>query len=67
MTTSEWKQFQNTASKEKFFDAYFKFMYDKSNIRNCENCPMNDGFDDWQDRLPCGQFHCWVTIHCHRN
>lgn len=39
-------------------------MFNKDNIRNCENCPENREMSDWQNRLPCGQQNCWVDIHC---
>jgi len=39
------------------------FLYNRENIRNCENCPYNNDMDDWQDRLPCGQYRCWVEVH----
>ena len=44
--------------------AYCDFMYDRKNIRNCAQCPENHEYDSFQDRLPCGQWHCWVTRHC---
>ena len=50
-------------TNQKILD-YKNFMFNSDNIRNCENCPENRDFDDWQDRLPCGQWHCWVAIHC---
>lgn len=31
---------------------------------NCASCSENRDMDDWQDRYPCGQWHCWVTMHC---
>lgn len=43
---------------------YKKFMYNPDNSHRCKNCPENEGFDSWQDRLPCGQWHCWVDRHC---
>ena len=47
-------------------ERYKQFMYGKSNCMNCEDCPENRGFDPWpENRLPCGQFHCWVDCHCH--
>lgn len=46
--------------------AYLDFMYDEKNEYQCYNCPANDGFDNWQGRLPCGQYRCWVTAHCAR-
>ncbi len=42
-------------------------MYDPENIRNCDECPMNEGIRSGDTDLPCGQFHCWVEIHCKRN
>lgn len=45
-------------------EEYIKFMYNEENSHNCENCPENNDFDDWQGRLPCGQWHCWVDCHC---
>lgn len=44
--------------------AYRNFMYNRQNEHNCEACPENKGMDDGQNRLPCGQQHCWVTAHC---
>lgn len=52
------------AMTEKQIREYVDFMYNKDNIRNCECCPENRNFDDWQDRYPCGQWRCWVYIHC---
>lgn len=44
---------------------YVKFMNNPSNSHNCAQCPENAGFDAWPgNRLPCGQFHCWVDLHC---
>lgn len=45
-------------------DKYIAFMYNPQNSHNCENCPANEGFDNWQGRKPCGQFNCWVDCHC---
>ena len=45
-------------------EEYSKFMYDEANEFNCDECPENKGFDDWQDRYPCGQWNCWVPCHC---
>ena len=47
-------------------DEYKKFMYNKENRFKCSKCPVNRHFDDWQDRYPCGQWNCWVDIHCRR-
>lgn len=45
---------------------YFDFMFDKANIRNCKECPENDGFKPGSNSntLPCGQYHCWVSVYC---
>jgi len=42
---------------------YVKFMTNPGNVGRCENCPKNRHFDDWQDRKPCGQYNCWVSVH----
>ncbi len=42
---------------------YIKWMYDPSNECNCEECPENRQYDDWEGKLPCGQQNCWVTAH----
>lgn len=44
--------------------AYMDFMYNRENEWDCEACPHNRGFDDFQSRKPCGQWNCWVTAHC---
>lgn len=44
--------------------SYLEFMTNPDNKRNCSKCPANEGFSDWQDRYPCGQWSCWVTLHC---
>ena len=49
--------------KQKIED-YKKFMYNPNNIKCCDICPENNGFDNRQDRLPCGQYRCWVKVHC---
>ena len=34
------------------------------NAFHCEGCPENQDFSSWPGtRLPCGQFHCWVSIN----
>lgn len=45
-------------------EKYVAFMCNEENEFNCENCPENQGCDDWQGRYPCGQWNCWVTCHC---
>lgn len=49
--------------KEMSFEEVREFLFNPNNVHNCEHCPYNDGFDNWQDRLPCGQWHCWVSLH----
>ena len=39
---------------------------DRSNEFNCDHCYYNRDYDDFQHRLPCGQWNCWVTIYCDR-
>lgn len=43
---------------------YRRWLYNPENIRNCSECPDNIGCSNFQDRLPCGQWNCWVEIHC---
>lgn len=43
---------------------YRDWMYNPKNSHKCDECPENRGFDSWQDRLPCGQWNCWVDCHC---
>ena len=44
---------------------YVRWMCNPDNLYNCEDCPENHGFSRWPEtRKPCGQFHCWVAIHC---
>ena len=49
-----------------YADAYREFMYDPDNHYNCKKCPENRnapvGFNF--NILPCGQYHCWVDLHC---
>lgn len=47
-------------------EEYKKFMYNPDDEFKCEECPENQGMDNWQDRHPCGQWNCWVTCHCNR-
>lgn len=51
---------------EKEREAYLGFMYNKANTRNCKECPESRGFTPGADGniLPCGQYHCWVSVHC---
>lgn len=45
---------------------YIGFMFNKANIRNCGECPENREMKsaDNENRYPCGQYNCWVDIHC---
>ena len=44
---------------------YVRWVYNPDNLYNCEDCLENHGFSRWPEtRKPCGQFHCWVAIHC---
>lgn len=43
---------------------YIEFMCNPENEYACDECPENIGSSSWQNRLPCGQQHCWVTMHC---
>ena len=43
------------------------FLYNPENIEQCDGCPMNQNAGEWPfNRLPCGQFRCWVDLHCAR-
>lgn len=46
---------------EQEIEYYISFMYNRSNEKNCEDCPENR---HKKDGLPCGQQNCWVTVHC---
>lgn len=39
-------------------------LYDVNNIKNCEDCFYNIGANFPETVLPCGQFNCWVELHC---
>lgn len=42
-----------------------EFLYDPDNVHNCLFCFLNGGFTPGpDDKLPCGQYHCWVAVHC---
>lgn len=43
---------------------YHDFMFNPDNIKSCDKCPNNLGYDDFQHRLPCGQYRCWIDIFC---
>lgn len=71
MTTKEWKELRNSEKsstmdefqKTEYFKRYCEFMYDRNNIRNCAECPENIG-DEGYNRYLCGQYRCWVAMHC---
>jgi len=47
------------------FEKEKEFLCNPKNIGNCADCPMNEGQSEWPgNRPPCGQFHCWVEVHC---
>lgn len=33
---------------------YVEFMYNPENEYNCDECPENKDFDDWEGKYPCG-------------
>ena len=43
-------------------EAIKDFDCNPENSHCCADCPHNRNFSDWQDRLPCGQYHCWVLV-----
>ena len=56
------KKIAEIENYEEFVKDYLRFMGDEKNIRNCECCPDNKQYDDYQDRLPCEQWHCHVAL-----
>ena len=54
-----------TKKEKEMVEQYKRFMYNPDNINHCDGCPENEGFSNWQDRKPCGQYTCWVTTHCY--
>lgn len=58
----EWENLYRK-DREEWLEKYKEFMYDNSNCGFCENCPENKGMEG-NGQLPCGQFRCWVDIHC---
>lgn len=45
-------------------EAVKDFDCNPENSHCCSDCPHNRNFSDWQDRLPCGQYHCWFDATC---
>ena len=58
--------------KDGFVEYLYKELFSKTerdipmwgNEYNCDECPENKDFDDWEGKYPCGQQNCWVTCHC---
>lgn len=48
---------------EKELKDYKDFMYNECNCYNCDKCPENRGMCH-ESGNPCGQFRCWVEVHC---
>lgn len=45
-------------------DRIQEFFYNIGNEYNCNNCPFAGIVENLSvNQLPCGQYHCWVTIH----
>jgi len=57
-TLREYKSLENAAK--------VIFMTCPEYANKCDICPYNNGFDNWQDRRPCGQWHCWTVVTCNR-
>ena len=53
----------NDLGQNEYLEDYCKFMYNKNNLYNCEECPENINFKG-VDQEPCGQYRCWVYCHC---
>lgn len=47
-------------------EAIKDFDCNPENSHCCADCPHDRNFSDWQDRLPCGQYHCWVDVTCRK-
>ena len=41
--------------------AYREYVNNPENAFQCGKCPANEHVSD--DRLPCGQWQCWVVLH----
>ena len=65
MNTKQWENLRIN-DPEEYKRAYCAFMYCAENIGCCAICPENNGQDGGAGRVagPCGQQHCWVSIHC---
>ena len=60
-TVEQWQQLSRE-NYDEYIDEYKRFMFNEANIGSCEHCPSNCGSDNYQHRLPCGQWHCWVEM-----
>lgn len=65
MNIEQWESFRIN-DPEGYKCAYCAFMYNPENVDCCGVCPENNGQDGGAGRVagPCGQQHCWVSIHC---
>ena len=54
--------------KEIEVNDYIDFMYNEKNIGHCSQCPENRDCGNGPNGnvLPCGQYNCWVRLHCRR-
>ena len=44
-------------------EEYRKFMGNSDNVMNCSECPEKQERPSHEMPLPCGQQHCWVSLH----
>lgn len=65
MTKLQWETLRLNNLKQ-YKEEVIEFLYNKDNIRRCYECPYNEGFDPGPNGivLKCGQYHCWVALHC---
>ena len=68
LSPDEWEQLR-LADLDVYLVAYRFWMYNEANEQHCDCCPENCGRKSGTCHLagPCGQQHCWVTIHCNSN
>ncbi len=60
-----WAMLEDTAPQT-WLRVLERFMYDPENKFRCDDCPENRGnfSHNLNGQYECGQFHCWVSIHC---
>lgn len=46
---------------------YIAFMCNPDNEYKCKDCPERMEHHTNCETLPCGQYHCWVTLHIQHN